>query len=316
MIQTASETLQKYQDSVGIKFQLYNSLFLSLPFYGIDKTGILLSLFNTECEEGFRKGKSPTEIIENFFANHAAPDQKIDLLFRFVQYAERQVVLFDALEDAAFREITDAQGAGTLQHLEAAVLQNNKGEQFIEKLQNFSVRLVLTAHPTQFYPGSVLGIINDLTQAIKENDVAGINTFLQQLGRTPFFKKQKPTPFDEATSLIWYLENVFYEAVGNIVSDLKKSFPAQEIEIGELIKMGFWSGGDRDGNPFVTTRTTLKTAAALRRAILQSYYRDARRLKRRLTFAGVESVLAELDAKLYGETVASSENTDLDKQKI
>ncbi|HEX8736080.1 MAG TPA: hypothetical protein VF721_12205 [Pyrinomonadaceae bacterium] len=49
MIQTASETLQKYQDSVGIKFQLYNSLFLSLPFYGVDKTGILLSLFNSEC---------------------------------------------------------------------------------------------------------------------------------------------------------------------------------------------------------------------------------------------------------------------------
>ena len=29
---------------VGIKFQLYTASFLSLPFYGIDKTGILLSL--------------------------------------------------------------------------------------------------------------------------------------------------------------------------------------------------------------------------------------------------------------------------------
>ena len=53
MIQTVSGALEKFQDSVGIKFQLYNSLFLSLPFYGIDKTGILLSLFNTDCEEGF-----------------------------------------------------------------------------------------------------------------------------------------------------------------------------------------------------------------------------------------------------------------------
>jgi phosphoenolpyruvate carboxylase len=315
MIQTASETLQKFQDSVGIKFQLYNSLFLSLPFYGVDKTGILLSLFSSDCEEGFAKDKSPMEIIDNFFENHAAPE-KIGLLFRFVQYAERQVVLFDALEDAAFGEINDTQGNGTLQHLESAVLQNNKSEEFAEKLQNFSVRLVLTAHPTQFYPGSVLGIINDLTRAIKENDVAGINTFLQQLGRTPFFKKQKPTPFDEATSLIWYLENVFYEAIGNIVSDLKTSFPGQPIETGELIKMGFWSGGDRDGNPFVTTRTTLKTAAALRRAILQSYYRDVRKLKRRLTFPGVESVLAELETKLYDETFSGAENTDLNKQEI
>jgi phosphoenolpyruvate carboxylase len=203
-----------------------------------------------------------------------------------------------------------------LQHLETAVLQNNKSEDFARKLENFSVRLVLTAHPTQFYPGSVLGIINDLTRAIKENDVADINTFLQQLGRTPFFKKQKPTPFDEAMSLIWYLENIFYEAVGNIVSDLKNSFPGQGIETGELIKMGFWSGGDRDGNPFVTTGTTLKTARALRRAILQSYYRDVRKLKRRLTFSGVESVLAELETKLYDETVSATENTNLSKRKI
>ena len=48
MIQTVSGALEKFQNSVGIKFQLYNSLFLSLPFYGVDKTGILLSLFNTD----------------------------------------------------------------------------------------------------------------------------------------------------------------------------------------------------------------------------------------------------------------------------
>jgi phosphoenolpyruvate carboxylase len=27
---------------------------------------------------------------------------KIDLMFRFIQYIERQIVLFDAVEDAAF----------------------------------------------------------------------------------------------------------------------------------------------------------------------------------------------------------------------
>ena len=92
----------------------------------------------------------------------------------------------------------DTHGAGTLKQLEASVLQENKIAEFAEKLQNFSVRLVLTAHPTQFYPGTVLGIINDLVEAIEQNDVSLINTYLQQLGRTPFFKKQKPTPFDEA----------------------------------------------------------------------------------------------------------------------
>lgn len=314
MIQTASETFRKFQDAVGIKFQLYNSLFLSLPFYGIDKTGILLSLFNTGCEEGFAAGKSPVQIIEEFFEAHE-PQEKIDLLFRFVQYTERQVVLFDALEDAAFDELNDMQGAGTLKQLESSVVQSGKIDEFIKKVESFSVRLVLTAHPTQFYPGAVLGIINDLTQAIKENDVSNINTFLQQLGRTPFFKKQKPTPFDEALSLIWYLENVFYNAAGIILADLKNSFPESAIDLSELIKMGFWSGGDRDGNPFVTVETTRQTADALRRAILRCYYRDTRQLKRRLTFEGVESVLTELEEKIYKEAF-SSEDKALTQTKI
>src|SRR5687767_7754668 len=277
MIQT--EMLQKFQNAVGLKFQLYNSLFLALPFYGVDKTGIWLSLFNSSLEDGFAKAESPAQIIENFFADHTlitSEKERIDVLFKFVQYAERQVVLFDALEDTAFAELNDLQGAGTLKHLRLNVLQNNKTEEFIKKAENFSVRLVLTAHPTQFYPGAVLGIINDLVEAIEKNDVSLINTYLQQLGRTPFFKKQKPTPFDEAQSLIWYLENVFYESIGNIASALKNAFPDENFDLSELVKMGFWSGGDRDGNPFVTVETTLKTANALRRAILRCYYRDVR----------------------------------------
>lgn len=298
MIETHAGALEKFQNSVGLKFQLYNSLFLSLPFYGVDKTGILLSLFSSECEDGYARDASPQEIIERFFEDYAE-NEKMDFLFRFVQYAERQVVLFDALEDASFSELHDLQGAGTLQQLEARVLQENKVSQVVEKLNNFSVRLVLTAHPTQFYPGAVLGIINDLETAIKANDAWLINTFLQQLGRTPFFKKQKPTPFDEALSLIWYLENIFYDAIGNIAADLKNTFAGENLDLSRLVKMGFWSGGDRDGNPFVTTETTRAVAAALRSSILKCYYRDVRQLKRRLTFTGVDRMLAELENRLY-----------------
>ena len=313
-----AEALQKFQNTVGLKFQLYNSLFLSLPFYGVDKTGILLSLFNTSCEEGYKIGESPKEIVESFFTNHTLitdEKEKISLLFRFIQYAERQVVLFDALEEAAFDDLHDTHGAGTLKQLDSNVLQNNKTAEFIKKLENFSVRLVLTAHPTQFYPGAVLAIINDLIEAIEDNNVALINTYLQQLGRTPFFKKQKPTPFDEAQSLIWYLENVFYEAIGTIASEIRTSFPNEKINLSELVKMGFWSGGDRDGNPFVTVETTLKTANALRRAVLRSYYSDVRKLKRRLTFEGVETVLTELEEKIYIDAF-STEKNDLTKDEI
>src|SRR5438270_8239328 len=93
--------LQQFKDHVGIKFQLYNSLFTSLPFHRIEKTGILLSLLLNNCEEGYKKKLSPVQIIEDFFQKFTSlgnEREQLDLLFRFVQYVERQVVLFDALE--------------------------------------------------------------------------------------------------------------------------------------------------------------------------------------------------------------------------
>jgi phosphoenolpyruvate carboxylase len=319
MDQLSNRALQQFRNQVGIKFQLYNSLFTSLPFHRIEKTGILLSLLSNNCEEGYKKNLSPVRIIDEFFNKHTSysgEKERTDLLFRFVQYVERQVVLFDALEDAAFREVHDLNGIGTLKQLESEVLQNEKQEELAAKLNDFAIRLVLTAHPTQFYPGSVLGIINDLSKALAENNTNLVNTYLQQLGKTPFFKKKKPTPFDEAISLIWYLENVFYSAAGKILSTLKAQFPDAVNKNNPVIKMGFWPGGDRDGNPFVTSDITMQVADALRGSIIKSYYLDVRRLKRRLTFEGVDTLLTGLENKLYDNSFLPGYKTSLTQPEI
>ncbi|HVZ96850.1 MAG TPA: phosphoenolpyruvate carboxylase [Chitinophagaceae bacterium] len=311
--------LQHFKNYVGIKFQLYNSLFTSLPFHRIEKTGILLSLFVNICEEGYKKKLSPAEIIQDFFARHTSltgEADRVDLLFRFTQYVERQVVLFDALEDAAFTHVHDINGPGTLKQLEFEVLQKNKQEALAKKLEDFSIELVLTAHPTQFYPGSVLGIINDLSKALSENNASLINMYLQQLGKTPFFKKEKPTPFDEAMSLIWYLENVFFTAAGRILAFMKNQFPEAMHSNNPVIKMGFWPGGDRDGNPFVNTTTTLKVADALRGGIIKCYYLEIRKLKRRLTFKGVEGMLTDMEKQLYNNIFIPGNRTDITKEDI
>ena len=311
--------LQHFKNYVGIKFQLYNSLFTSLPFHRIEKTGILLSLFQSICDEGYKKKQSPTEIIEEFFAKHTTitlKNEKLDILFRFIQFVERQVVLFDALEDAAFSQVHDLNGAGTLKQLELEVLQHKKEKALAKKLQDFSVKLVLTAHPTQFYPGSVLGIINDLSRSLSENNTSQINMYLQQLGKTPFFKKEKPTPYDEAVSLLWYLENVFYTAGGKIISFLKNQFPDAIQDNNPVVNMGFWPGGDRDGNPFVNTEITLKVADALRGGIIKCYYLEIRRLRRRLTFKGVDVILSELEKELYNNIFIPGQRTALTKAAI
>ena len=316
---TYNKSLKSFKTLVGTRFQLYNSLFTSLPFHKVEKTGVLLSLFLLHCEEGYMKGKSPMELIDSFVAQYAhynKEQQKVDLLFRFIQYAERQVVLFDALEDAAFAKVNDMNGRGTVKHLQNQVNQNKKEENLRKKLEDFSIRLVLTAHPTQFYPGEVLGIINDLAEAVEESDTEDVNSYLKQLGRTAFFRKQKPTPYNEALSLIWYLENVFYKAAGKILTVLKSQFNDVVNEKNPIMRMGFWPGGDRDGNPFVKADTTLQVAAKLKSSIIQCYYKDVRQMKRRLTFKNVDTILQEVEYALYNFIYNNIESKYIAQQEL
>ncbi len=293
---------ERFNDKVLSRFNLYNSIFSTLPYESIADTGVMLPLFENICVQGYDANKNPSEIVEEFFKlymNESDHSEKISLLFRFIQYIERQVVLFDAVEDASFSQINNLDGRGTLRSLKEEVESKNKKPDLKKYLSTFKVRPVLTAHPTQFYPGSVLGIITDLTEAVKNNNLAEIKVLLSQLGKTPFFKNKKPTPYDEAVSLTWYLENVFYSSISNIYKYIKTNiFDGKDFE-NDIINLGFWPGGDRDGNPFVTTKITLKTANKLRSDIIKNYYRDIRSLRRRLTFKNVESKIISIEDRLY-----------------
>jgi phosphoenolpyruvate carboxylase len=309
----SGSALQRFNNYVAIRFQLYNSLFTALPFHKIEKTGILLSLFLLQCEEGYQKGQSPSQIIKDFFTAHTTytnEKDQLDLLFRFIQYAERQVVLFDALEDAAFTEVIDRNSHPSLNQLSNVLREKKIIGDWKKNIEDFSIRIVLTAHPTQFYPGEVLGIIYDLSKALKGADTNKVNLYLQQLGKTPFLKKTKPTPFDEARSLIWYLENVLYFASGRIITAYKSLFPAEKID-NRVLQLGFWPGGDRDGNPNVTADSTLEVAASLRNTIIKCYYLDIRQLRRRLTFKGVSPIIITLEKLLYDHLFLPTDDGEL-----
>ena len=305
---SALPKLTRFNDNVLSKYQIYNSIFTTLPFSTINNTGVILPLFQEMCEKGFKKGQNPTQIVEDFLNKYQdlpSAKAKTDLLFQFIQYIERQVVLFDAIEDAAFPVVNNMDGFGTLKNSEETAILSNKKEELKKHLEEFKVRIVLTAHPTQFYPGSVLGIITDLDKAIQNDDLLLIKKLLAQLGKTPFYKKKKPTPFDEAVSLIWYLENVFYHSVPKIYNYIQHHIYDGKPIDNEIIDLGFWPGGDRDGNPFVTTQITLDVAEKLRQGILKSYYNDVRSLKRRFTFAGVQDILIKIEKRLYKHVVRS-----------
>ncbi len=305
----SSQIVKSYREEIELKYQLYNSLFLSLQLEAVEKAGDLIPLLYKACVEGLKDGKDPVQIINQFFHFHQSDlslDDQNDFLFKVIQYIERQIVLIDALEDAAYTKIHRIKGSNSYNSIVDRVKKDNLTEQMREAIREFGVRVVLTAHPTQFYPSQVLAIITDLMGAIKKGKVAIIRDLLQQLGKTPFYQKHKPTPLDEANRLNYYLRDTFFPAIGEILDKTAEEYNDALEQNKEFVTLGFWPGGDRDGNPFVTVDTTLEVASRLRNTAVLCYYNEVRDLKRRITFAGVYEKVVEIESLLKAELSDSS----------
>ena len=294
---------EKFRQIVENKFQIYNSLFMSLPYDKMTNIGMLLPFLYEESKIGYEKGQTPVQIVEDFFKNHTdlqTEEEKHELLFKIIQYIERQVVLFDSIEDASFPELHSDSDTGTIANFYDRAAHEHKLQTVKDKLKNFGVKVVFTAHPTQFYPNAVQRIIHDLKTSIKEDSVTQIDMLLQQLGKTPFVNKEKPTPLDEALSIIYYLRYVYYDSIGELYTKINDLLGDDAYQLNEdIIQLGFWPGGDRDGNPFVTAEITKKVADELRTAILKCYYAHLKKIQRRMSFRGVSEVLEELSEQLY-----------------
>lgn len=292
-----------FRQIVANKYLIYNSLFTALPYEKMSNIGMLIPFLYKESKEGYAQGKEPRQIIEEFFRDHTESmdeDEQIDLMFRIIQYIERQVVLFDSIEDVAFRSLHDKADFGTVHHLYQVAKENNKLDEVREKLKNFAVRVVFTAHPTQFYSNEVQRIMHEMRDAIRKDSVSRIDLLLQQLGLTPFITHKKPTPYDEALSIIYYLRHIYYDSLGSLFTEVKLLF-GEDIasENSDMIQLGFWPGGDRDGNPFVKADTTWRVAQELNISILKCYYNHLKELRKKLTFRKVNDLVKEISQKLY-----------------
>ncbi|MER3373450.1 MAG: phosphoenolpyruvate carboxylase [Allomuricauda sp.] len=297
-----SRRLEEFKKSVTNKFNIYNSLFLSLPYKNVENVGMLIPLLLDQCEKGLKDGKDPQEILEVFFSNFVDIQderERLDFMFRIIQYVERQVVLYDSVEDSAFPKLQEYSNSLTIKDYFGLVNRTKNWDKVSKKLSTFSARIVLTAHPTQFYTPAVLDIIAELRSLIDEDRIHDIDVTLQQLGLTSLINAKKPTPLDEAKNIIYILRNTYYDAVGELYQYVKSNIRDDKFGNYNLMKLGFWPGGDRDGNPFVTSEITKQVADELRLTLMKCYYNELKDLRKKLTFKGMQEDLNELSGKLY-----------------
>ena len=311
-----TERLEEFKKSVQNKFNVYNSLFLNLPYRNIENVGMVVPLLLHQSSKGLKAGLNPQDILESFFQNYVnieSEKDRIDFMFRIIQYVERQVVLYDSVEDAAFPKLQEHSDSLSIKDYFQLVNKTKSWDKVADKLSSFSARIVLTAHPTQFYTPSVLDIMNNLRSLIVDNKIDEIDITLQQLGLTSLINRQKPTPLDEAKNIIYILRHVYYHAMGDLYTYIKENIDDDDFENHNIMKLGFWPGGDRDGNPFVTAGTTKNVADELRLTLMKCYYNDLKLLQQKLTFKKVQGPLIELRSDLYSAMFDPEKNLGYDE---
>jgi phosphoenolpyruvate carboxylase len=299
------EPERAFDEHVATRYRLYSGLLLGLPFDLLQRVGRLLPVFTEHCRKGLQQSEAPSAIVERFFAENPLLTDvaKDEALFLFLQLIERQIVLFDALEDASFTTLRDLDGAGSVSELIETVRRDHRQDDLAALLEQTATRIVLTAHPTQFYPDTVQHIIQDLRLALTNNHPADAERLLLQLGKTRFTNRERPTPIDEARGVLGALEGVFYDVLPEIAGRMLvaahgREHLAEHLPSRPNLLVGFWPGGDRDGNPYVNADVTLEVARLLRERVLERHTLAAGSLARRLTFAGAHERIQTVRERL------------------
>ena len=152
--------------------------------------------------------------------------------------------------------------------------QNTPVELVIQTVEKLLVELVLTAHPTEVTRRSLVHKhveINKCLEQLEHDDLTEGEKFclqrrLMQLialaWHTNEIRAARPTPIDEAKWGMAIIENSLWTAVPDFCRELnfqlEKYFSVQHDVALAPVRFSSWMGGDRDGNPFVTSEVTRK----------------------------------------------------------
>jgi phosphoenolpyruvate carboxylase len=200
---------------------------------------------------------------------------------------------------------------GTLRRLREAGFDAKRALAILERI---SITPVFTAHPTEVARRSVMfkrRRISDLLEQLDriavpeeeleslEREVTGEITALWQ---TDDVRSARPTVRDEARMALDYYETSLFDTLPvlytEIAAAIEAEYPETKIPITELpllVRFGSWIGGDRDGNPFVTSQTTMDSLA-MAQTLLLSHYR--RRLQNVFEQLGSSTQQVPVSAKL------------------
>ncbi len=167
-------------------------------------------------------------------------------------------------------------------------------------LENTRLRLVLTAHPSEAKRQEILIKLRRIAQMMEKRDrqnllprelrklESALAEKVEEMWQTRQVRASKKQVADEVDMGIYFLRSVIVDVVIDIYEDLQlaleRYYPDEDwSELPPVLRYASWIGGDRDGNPNVTTDVTLQTLATLRKTARQMYLEEVGELANNLT---------------------------------
>jgi phosphoenolpyruvate carboxylase len=171
-------------------------------------------------------------------------------------------------------------------------------EQMSAFLENLSIELVITAHPTEARRRTVLDKIERLAALLsrlsehslspQERDrvLASLHGEISMLWLTERTRSVPLTVPDEVRTGLYFVESFFWKTIPLVYDDLERAlelhYPGLRAPSAWL-RLASWIGGDRDGNPNVTADVTAETLHLHRGLMVESHRRSLQELGRRLS---------------------------------
>jgi phosphoenolpyruvate carboxylase len=234
--------------------------------------------------------------------------------FRLINLAEDQAVVR--------QQIVERQAAARAGHVHTetirAALQTMAARgvpstEIDRLLSGIAIRPVLTAHPTESNRRTVLtkldrvsGVLRRMDQERLSPEVRGrLEDYLAEeiasLWLTDDTRVRPPSVIDEVRNGLYWVDAVLFDVFPRLYREMAaavaETYPDADVRPGRFLRLGSWIGGDRDGNPNVTTSVTEATLREHKVLAIKLLRRSIDRLHAHLSVSARRGVSSELTAR-------------------
>ncbi len=170
-------------------------------------------------------------------------------------------------------------------------------DQVEKALEDLSLELVITAHPTEATRRTMLRVHQRIAKLLKQwefsytrYDKKVIQEMIENeitiLWQTAEIREKKPSVMKEVSNGLYFFDKVLFNILPVLhqdLEDLLKEKYNHDFHVPAFLRFGSWIGGDRDGNPNVKAKTTYKTLKEHRKLVLEKYIESIDKLKEKLS---------------------------------